>query len=394
MRHNIKKYFLPLFLAAFLGSCIKSYAPPSVVSANNNYLVVDGFINAGPNQASTFVLSRTRNLGDTSSVDAPELNATINIVSQSSGNSFPLQDTANTGTYSSAPMNLSTTDQYQLKIHTSNGDQYVSAFVPVKISAPIDSVTWNQNNNVYIFVNTHDPTNSSIYYKWDFVETWQHDAVIASYIQADNDTLIFSSTATPAEQTDSCWSSAGSNSLITGTSATLSQDEITQQPITTILQNDPKLAIRYSIQVRQIPLTLPAFNYWTLIEKNSQQLGTLFDPQPSELPGNIHSTIYPNEPVIGYVSAAAPQEKRLFINASQVSDWNAPPPINDATGCPIVYGIEPTGDFPFYADPYPDPSYTPFNIGGTGVDATLTLTKTECVECLFQGGTSVRPSFW
>jgi hypothetical protein len=327
-------------------------------------------------------------------VDPPELNAIISIVDQSSGNSYPLVDSNNIGTYTSAPQNLSPLDQYQIKIYTTNGDQYLSDFVPVKISAPIDSVTWSQDINVFIFVNTHDPSDNSIYYKWDFVETWEHDAAITTYIQAVGDTLIFSGGATPSEQTDSCWSSDASNSIITGTSAALKQDVISEQPITTIIQDDPKLAVRYSILVRQIPLTEAAFNYWELIEKNSQQLGTLFDPQPSQLPSNIHSTINPNEPVIGYISAAAPQEGRLFINASQVSNWNPPPPINTTLSCPVVYGGEPTEDWPVYVDPYPDSSYTPYNVGGSGIVATLYLTRKKCVDCWAQGGSTVRPSYW
>ena len=389
MRSVFKKYILLLFLLSSLIACIKQYAPPAVVSANNNYLVVDGFINAGPNESSSFILSRTRNLGDTSTVDVPELNATISIVSQLTGATFPLTDSNNTGVYNSASLNLNTADEYQLKINTTNGDHYLSDFVPVKISAPIDSVTWQQdnNNNIDIFVNTHDPANSSIYYKWDFVETWEHDAVIAAYFLNINGNLMLSSLATPEQQIDSCWSSAESNTLITGTSAALAQDVIREQPVTTILQNDPKLAIRYSVNVRQIPLTLAAFNYWSLIEKNSQQLGTLFNPQPSQLPSNIHSSVNPNEAVIGYISAASPQENRLFISSAQISNWNAPPPLSITTSCPMI-------DFP-YVFPiynYPDTTYAPIT---TISNANLVIvTKKECVDCAAQGGTTTRPSFW
>src|SRR5580658_8815234 len=121
MRNIFSKYFLLLFLVSSVSSimsCIKQYAPPAVRSSNNNYLVVDGFINAGPNQSSAFILSRTRNLGDSSTVDVPELNATLSIVSQLTGASFPLTDSNNTGVYNSAALDLNTSDEYQLKIST------------------------------------------------------------------------------------------------------------------------------------------------------------------------------------------------------------------------------------------------------------------------------------
>jgi len=98
-------------------------------------------------------------------------------------------------------------------------------------------------------------------------------------------------------------------------------------------------------------LTSAAFNYLTLIEKNSQQLGTLFDPQPSELPGYIHSTSNPAEPVLGYLSAVAPQEKRLFIDASQVTDCNAPPRL--MKWLPVRLSMDQIKTFLFTAFPIP-----------------------------------------
>ena len=73
MNKKTKKYFLLFSFSLLCITCVKKYDPPAIQAANN-YLVVDGFIDANPNEATTIVLSRSRNLSDTVS-NIPELNA-------------------------------------------------------------------------------------------------------------------------------------------------------------------------------------------------------------------------------------------------------------------------------------------------------------------------------
>ena len=88
-RPNYIAHFL-LLLIAGLAACREPYAPPAITQPNR-YLVVDGFINTGPNTITAFKLNRTRNLGDTTVVGIPELNAQISLVG-SNGNTYPLID--------------------------------------------------------------------------------------------------------------------------------------------------------------------------------------------------------------------------------------------------------------------------------------------------------------
>lgn len=383
MNKKTKKYFLLFSFSLLCITCVKKYDPPAIQAANN-YLVVDGFIDANPNEATTIVLSRSRNLSDTVS-NIPELNAKVFIISNT-GTTYSLTDAMNTGNYTSTPLNLSTTNQYQLKIITSDGHNYLSDLVPVKKSPPIDSLTWQQDSSLTVYLNTHDPSNSTIYYKWDFVETWIHYAPVqTSWVQTNG----IISIADTTNQTDSCWTTANSTYIITGTSVALTQDVISKAPITTILQNDIRIKAKYSINVRQIPLTADAYNYWSLIQKNSQQLGTLFDPQPSQLTGNIHPLTNPNEPVIGYVTAATTQQKRIFINNTQLNQWS---PIIDHNECSTLE-IAANSLNPFVYS-YGDTSYAPWYFTGSSPHLGLFVTKKACIDCREYGGVTKRPSFW
>jgi hypothetical protein len=378
----MKKYFLILFLAIFFINCKKEYNPP-VIQAANNFLVVDGFINLNANANTIINLSRSRNLGDTV-VNIAELGARVSI-EESSGAAYNLFDFTNTGNYNSSNLNLSTSGKYRLKIITAGGDEYLSDFVTGKKSPPIDSLTWQQKKDVTVYVNTRDVTNSTLYYKWDFTETWEYRSRIENYWGEKNGRIFFLDSAT---QMHKCWTSANSNTVITGTSVALSQDVISQAPITTIIKDEERIKIRYSILVRQIPLTLEAYNYWQIIQKNSQQLGTLFDLQPSQLTGNIRSVSNPDEPVIGFISAVTTSQKRLFIANTQLTDWST---LVTGRECDLI--ILPTDPLDAFAYNYPDTSYAPFYFTGSG-PAFLIITRKDCIDCRVKGGVTTKPVFW
>ena len=52
------------------------------------------------------------------------------------------------------------------------------------------------------------------------------------------------------------------------------------------------------------------------LQKVTESLGTLFDPQPSIIRGNISNVNDESEVVLGYFDAASIQEKRIFVNSN------------------------------------------------------------------------------
>jgi hypothetical protein len=374
-------YFFVLLLTTCLAACRQAYNPPAITAANN-YLVIDGFINTSANAVTTFNLNRSRNLGDSTVTGIPELNAVASIVS-SSGASYPLTDTANTGIYSSAPLNLDITQQYSIAITTSDGQKYSSEPVPCKQTPPIDSLYWQQPSDLIIYVNTHDPTGNTRYYRYDYQETWEHDAELSTPWIAVNDTL---QATDSTNQRSQCWSTAPSTNIILATSSALAQDIIVAFPVETIPQGDARLEIGYSILVRQYAMTEDAYNYWLLIQKTSQELGTLFDIQPTQLIGNIHCLTNPSAPVIGFISASSVQQQRINIYISSLTNWiHNSPGLNCGT---IEIGYN-AGDFPAFS--YPDTSYGPYYFNGPD---SLVLAPRFCTNCLYFGGTTTKPSFW
>ena len=91
MKRSHLIYFLIITLTVIC--CKKVYQPPAV-TAQNNFLVVEGVINTGTAAITTIKLSRTRSLGDTSLSLRTEKGAQVQIESES-GNTFLLSDKGN-----------------------------------------------------------------------------------------------------------------------------------------------------------------------------------------------------------------------------------------------------------------------------------------------------------
>jgi hypothetical protein len=372
--------------------CKKPYNPP-VVAAPASYLVVEGIINAG-SDSTVIKINRTVNISS-GVTKSPEKNALVSIQS-SADNTYQLTEISN-GIYATAGLNLDVTKTYRLSIKTSGNQQYFSDYVPVKNTPPIDSIGFTvQADGIQLYVNTHDPNNSTRYYLWNYVETWQfHAKFFSSYITNGTDIVL----RTPNQMIYTCFASDLSSSIILGSSAKLSQDVIYQSPLGFVPSTSEKLETKYSILVREYALTSEEYTFWTNLKKNTEQLGSIFDAEPSNINGNIHNVSNPSEPVIGYVGASTVQSKRVFISNTQL-------PPTWAT----IYPYDCQLDSDYFDKPktiHPENQVLEYLIplgsgnipiaGFTAVNSPILLGYTaagsECVDCTLRG-TNKQPSFW
>ena len=392
MRISRRGYFIVVTAILTVNiMCRKSYEPPEI-KASNHFLAIDGFINTSAGGVSVFTLSRSLSLTD-SLTELPEPYADV-MIAGSTGSSYHLKDIGSNGVYVSDPLNLDPSQKYHLFVTTKEGNKYQSDPVTAKSAAPIDSLSWEQVNDpvaqadvVRVYVNTHDSTNQSRYYRWDYTETFQHKSFYQSYWLVNDQNKISSINDPATESTHDCWTTQNSTSILLGTSITLSQDVISQLKIAEFKQNDPKLDIRYSMNVRQYPLDLEAYHYWLTVQQNSQSLGGLFDLQPSQIRGNIHGITNPADPVLGYVSASSVTEKRIYIDNHFLTSWKS----NLSYYCPIK--IIPTDPLNTLVWNFPDTAYTVYYFTG-GPPPDLVIAFKNCIDCRYQGGTNLEPDYW
>lgn len=365
----------------FLTACKKLYFP-DIPGSDNRFLVVTGFINTAPDSKSKIIVSRTVGLSDSVQF-VPEREAIVSIENTSGVKySLTLYPDSNF-MYISGTLNLDVNDKYRLNIFTIDGKKYQSDFVECRQTPPIDSITWEQENDLIIKVNTHDPANNTRYYWWNFTETWEYQTPEQTPYGLNGNRIYVRE---PEEQVRICWDSRRSTDILLGNTTSLSEDVVSQQPVRTILNKDKRLNFRYSILLSQFALTAEAHKYWQLIQKNSQSLGTLFDQQPSQLKGNIYSLENPDEPVIGFMCAAAEQQKRIFIRHEELNDWAFDPFDGFTCGSDfILQNPDP------YLWTYTDPAYVPWYFVTGGY---MYVSTKECVDCTQKGGTNKKPLFW
>ena len=388
---RIEQYNLLFILTVcFVWGCTKPYNP-KVITTANNYLVVEGTINTG-GDSTMIKLSRTVNLTNDSTAN-PVSDATV-AIQDDQNNSYSLQS-LNNGYYTSPLLNLGNTHKYRLSITTSDGKVYLSDYVSPVATPAIDSVGYVvKSNGVQIYLNTHDPNNNTHYYHWDYVETWQFSAKYDSQYISDGTQINY---RTPAQDVYACYGNSISNNILLGSSAKLSQDVIYQAPITFISSTSEKIEQRYSILIKQSALTQDAYNYFQLLKQNTEDLGSIFDAQPSQLTGNIHCTTDANLPVIGYISAGTVQQKRIYINETQLpSTWTPTYPYDCQIDTAYFVNPKPPGNNQVeqYLVPIPNNEIptNQFFIGGPAPLGYL-YTDVDCADCTVRG-TVTKPGFW
>lgn len=70
---------------------------------------------------------------------------------------------------------------------------------------------------------------------------------------------------------------------------------------------------QHFIEVRQYSLTRSAYQFWKRFEEQRKRNGSLFDPLPASIEGNVHDADDPNKLALGYFGASAVNTKRMVI---------------------------------------------------------------------------------
>jgi hypothetical protein len=364
------------------GSCLESFEPPAITK-EYNYLVVGGFLISGLEDSTVVSLSRTQTIYS-SSVYAMEYNAVVKIEDEQ-GNAYVLREHGN-GKYSLPPTNFDHSKNYRLHILTHNAREYTSDFVPILSSSKLDNVSWKEvPNNIQITLTTHDLENKTRYYLWNYDETWKYSSFDYSKYVIKNGKV---EPRGSSSELYYCWRTNASNQIYIHTTKALSENVLENFPLVLIPDNDVKLYYEYSMLVKQHALSADAYAYWLTLKKNTESLGTLFDPIPSQLRGNLHSVKDPDEPVIGYFSATTLSKKRISLVRQQLTGSRRPYTETGYENCTST--VVPLKDVANASGLIIGDVYDLVTQQLTG----YSMAPTYCIDCRSAGGVTARPDFW
>jgi hypothetical protein len=380
--------------------CKKAFAPVAI-SSPNSFLVIEGVINSG-SDSTYFRLSRTIKLSARDTVKA-ENNAIVT-VEGNDNTSYPLSEIAN-GIYSAPALGLNSAAKYRLRIKTTNNEEYLSDYVETKVTPPVDSITYTvENDGVQFYASTHDPNNAARYYRWDFSETWGYFAYERSYFVLGDDGLPRYREG-QKELVYECYQSAQSHQVLLASSANLAQDVINKQPLDFITAESGKVSHGYSVLFRQYALTQQGYTYWQQLKKNTEEIGTIFDAQPSEIPSNIHCISDHSKPVIGFITACNITSQRIFVDAQRtvgVAPFYLPPPTPIECDQFFTHQIfvDPVETFKTRLQHVMFNGDTVITVGttnpNTGKITSYVYVAKQCADCRAKApfGTNAVPVFW
>ncbi len=382
--------FVWILLLAY--ACREKYVPKLDLPASS-FLVVEGYINSGTGPT-TITLSRTTKLSDTAMITY-EAKAIVRIEGKTNTTPIVLTETSK-GKYTVPQLTLNANDQYRIYIKTSNGKEYVSTYSSVRTTPPIDSISWTkQADGVQIYANTHDPSGKSRYYQYSYEETWEFRSDYMSTLKlgfksngskfvAYSDSVRFSHDTLKYR----CWQKNIASKIVTATSEQLSEDIIALKPLVYIEPGSWKFDQLYTILVKQRAVSREGHMFLEQVRKNTEQLGSIFDAQPSDNTGNIRCITNAEELAVGFIEVTQEREQRIWISKNQVPGWSwdrfCGPEIrvkneNDTLDAFIASG-----------------AYTLTNVADatpTGAILYAYAAKPTCVDCRLLGS-SVKPAFW
>lgn len=365
------------------------------VPVGNSLLVVNGMITDQPGPYMV-KLSRSSPLG---SFDFPAETGAAVTIESASGNIEALEEALD-GYYFTSEDGIrgEIGEQYRVSIQTKNEETYQSDWKLLKQSPPIDSVyfTFKEEQTeegllqgIQTYVDTHDPTNKTEYYRYQWTETWKYTVPYSpqfEYLGNDN--------TSPIEKKETCWKDQPSTSINVVSSTQNVRDIISRHPILFVTTKTARLRLRYSILVKQFALDQEEYNFWKGLKETVNESGTLFDKQPQSITGNIHR-LNSEEPVLGYFSASTVSTKRIFLAKSDLPE-GTPVDVSLFDDCSVdTFIIEKssTSDIEVFKAIDRGLVFSDFYREFVNISGYI-ITTVPCSDCTYHGGTLEKPNYW
>ena len=303
-------WLLPfIILLTFVQGCITPFEPE--IEDAQSTIVIDGLIT---NKIAPYTVKISRSFAYDETDGDPVLNAIVAIEGDDGSNAVLQEKDA--GIYVTNPdAFIGKTDvRYRLIVETVEGDRFESAFEKLNPAPPITNIEYRVEEKetsdpdkniqgIQLYLDTQDPENKTHYYRWEYTETWEFVVPVAVL-----------------EKPDICYKTSVSKNISITSTTNLTQDKVVNFPLRFVSGESSRLSRRYSILIKQYSLSQEAYNYWRHLLEVNQNQGTLFDPIPYSLKGNVYNTGDTRKEVIGYFSASGISEKRIFITKNDLPE--------------------------------------------------------------------------
>lgn len=317
----LKRYKVILQGFVLLGSCMvvlfacREPFEPENLQESVSVLVVEGYIDTEGIE-SELRISRTVPIG-ASTTSSPELGALVTIFA-GNGAAYSLAE-SEPGTYIIS-QNLPEDADYRLEIQLRGGERFESSSLrPLVTPDILDAGFVRDEDGVEVFVNTQG-NELADNFLWTFEETWIYRPRIRTTYIYDAQ-LKDVRTRTASEQISLCFKSEANPDILLETSSRFQDQVVFRKTITEIPTGDERIQERYSILISQKALQPDAVQFWETLKRNTEDIGSIFSPLPSQITGNIRAMDDSGIQVVGQVSMGVSKQRRIYINLTDVLPW-------------------------------------------------------------------------
>lgn len=200
---------------------------------------------------------------------------------------------------------------YSLTVVLSNGKRYVSRAERMPAVPTIDSVSTRlvQVNNIrapyrYTYtITTRDPAGEKNYYRWT-----------AYGLTVRRSTGVPCSLGSPSICFDNCYTTESSTDVNVFSDDAVNGNAIRNRPVLqlSIYANWPQF-----IEVQQYGITLDNYQFWKLYQQQGARTGSIFDPLPAPVVGNVINTDDPADRARGYFAVSSVTRQRFRNDARE-----------------------------------------------------------------------------
>ena len=279
--------------------------------------------------------------------------------------------------------------QYRLRIRlakpvSGNSTYYSSSWREVQKAPSIDDFSYTYEDDIFKDPYVHiwlslSSMEGSGCFRWDFDEIWEfHADEMAQYYfdPVANRVKSYEGMVPPLYN---CWSYDSSSQAGLAIAKSTGGERIKGYHIYEIDRKDLRMQVLYYIKIKARGISEECYEYLHSIEINSTSTGSLSQPDPSQIVGNITSDEDPLEVVYGYIEASRVSLKEMYIHSLYIPPQEF---IGDEPQPPPVEGL---GELtPMEA----------YEMGMRPNDTPNHWVNKTCVECTAIGGTKIKPSFW
>lgn len=310
----LRRLTLWVGLVVVVLACREPFEPENT-QESLSVLVVEGYLDT-EGLESDLKISRTVPINATSVLN-PESGAIVT-VSSGNGEVYSMTETA-PGVYAFA-QDLPENADYRLEIVLLGGERFESSLIrPIITPEILEAGFVKDEEGVEVFVNTQGNENADDFL-WTFEETWvSRPRIRTTYIY---DALINDVRfRTEAEQIALCYKSEVNPDILLETSSRFQDQVIFRKTITEIPTGDERIQERYSILISQKALDAEAVQFWETLKRNTEDIGSIFSPLPSQISGNIQAVDDSGIAVLGQISMGVTRQQRIYIDLEEVSPW-------------------------------------------------------------------------